>query len=67
MSLRATAGQRLQPASHELDGNRDSCGNLSTVVPAANIRIRCTPPVPSRLVSQPPVTAPRLAATLDPS
>lgn len=67
MSLRATAGRRVHPACHELDGNRDSWGNLSTVVPAANIRIRCQPPVSSRLVSAAPVTPSSLAAVLDPS
>lgn len=67
MSLRATAGRRLLPACRELDGNRDSCINLSTVAPAANIRTRYAPPIFSRLVSMPPVTPRHLAAVLDPS
>lgn len=60
MSRRATAGQRLHPACHQFDRYRDSCGNLSTVAAAANIRNRCRPTVFSRLVSPLPVTLPVL-------
>lgn len=59
MSLRATAGRPLTLGA-DPQGNPtragDTCGNVSTMTSAANIRIRCLPPVFTRLVNHQPVT-----------